>query len=147
MSQESSISAALGAFRRTVSVSALLSVACFPFDGGTHRLDGPYRLFATDVSSDMALCYDVGDGACIGRVGPTVFAAGWDARHLIVKRHPGNDRARVEYFILDRARDGRLAEPAASVSGPYTQQEFAAARQRFAIDPRLTFTLVLKDLE
>src|SRR6478672_8112778 len=97
--------------------SLLGSIGCFPFGAEDRHLDGPYRLFAADLPEQVMLCYDIGSGACVGRVAPTVFAVGWDARHMVAKRHPDNDRARVEYFILDRAKDFASADPQVSTFG------------------------------
>jgi hypothetical protein len=136
--------------RRSARLAAavLLALAgCFPFDGGEVRLDGPYHLWAADVPEDMMLYHALGGDVGVGRVGPTVFAAGWDARHVIAKRHPDRDRVVTEYFILDRAKDGPTADPDSVVTGPLTAAEFAAARARLGVSPALAFTVVLRDLE
>lgn len=131
-----------------VALAASLSlVGCFPFDAGEVPLDGPYFLFATDISSQMALYYRIEHDAGIGRVDETVFAAGWDAHQVIAKRHPANDRTVTEYFIIDRAKDGPYADPKETVTGPLTAAQFAVARGRFGVDPALGFRVVLHDLE
>jgi hypothetical protein len=125
----------------------LASIGCFPFGAEDRHLDGPYRLFAADLPEQAMLCYDIGSGACVGRVAPTVFAVGWDARYVVAKRHPDNDRTRVEYFILDRAKDVASADPKVSTLGPYSESEYRAARQRLGVDPALDFRVVLRDLQ
>lgn len=133
---------------RAAALAASLALAgCFPFDADEVPLDGPYFLWAADISADMALYYRLDHDGGVGRVDATVFAVGWDARHLIVKRHPANDRAVVEYFIVDRAKDGPTADPKATVTGPLTAAEFAAARRRLGVDSALDFRLVLHELE
>ena len=132
---------------RAALATITLGPACFPFGGGERGLDGPYYLGATDVPEQMALYRRVDDALGVQRVPPTVFAAGWDARHVIAKRHPAGDRARVEYYILDRGRDGVAREPAASVTGPLTAAEFATARRRLGVHPAVDFRVVLRDLE
>jgi hypothetical protein len=47
------------------AATALLAGCGFVHDG---RLDGPYRLIAVDADSEMSVCYDLGDGNCIGRI-------------------------------------------------------------------------------
>ena len=89
----------------------------------------------------------VGSNVDVTRVRATVFAAGWDAHHVIVKRHPGGDRTRTEYYILDRRKDGPQAPPRQSVVGPLTAAEFATRRTALGVAPSLTFRLTLHDLE
>lgn len=130
---------------RLLLVGAL--VACFPFGGDEHKLDDTYYLGATDINRQMSLYRRIGNDG-IGRVGATVFAAGWDTHHVIVKRHPNGDRSRTEYFILDRAKDDAPErDPSASVSGPFTQEEFVHARRGAGVAPSLDFTLVLRELQ
>ncbi len=52
------------------------------------RLDGPYRLVAVDVPSEMSICYDLGNGNAIGRIPETFFAAGWNDAYVVAARHP-----------------------------------------------------------
>jgi hypothetical protein len=137
-------------YRRAGALAAvcmLVATACFPWSGGEHALEGPYALYATDVPAQMELVYAVGRDAYVQRVPATVFAAGWDATHIIVKRHPGGDRTRTEYYILDRRRDGPYAEPARSVVGPLTATEFAARRAELGVARSLDFRLTLHNLE
>lgn len=126
-----------------VSFSAL---GCFPFDGGEHRLDDEYFLRATDIREQMALYRHVSDGNGIQRVGATVFAAGADAKHVIVQRHPTGEPRRTEFFILERAKDTPHADPDASVTGPLTRSEFERARQRLGVAPTLGFSVVIDEL-
>jgi hypothetical protein len=137
---------------------ATMPASCFPFGGPEQRLDGPYFLRATDIPEQMALYRDAGNGNGIGRVGATVFAAGWDRRHIIVKRHPRvklspadrsrMDRTRTEYFILDRSKDDSpIRDSSASVTGPMSEAEFLAERRRVGVDPALDFTVVMKNLQ
>lgn len=127
--------------------SVLLSTACL-FDSEEHKLDDVYYLGSIDLVDSMSLYRRIDAQAGIGRVGPTVFAAGFDSQYVIVKRHPSGDRSKVEYFLLDRNKDdspGR--DPTASVSGPFTEKEFAVARARAKVDTSLQFTLVLRKLQ
>ena len=130
------------------TISLLLSSSCFPFSGDEYPLDEPYYLAATDVSKQMSLYRRIGKDEGIGRVEPTVFAAGWDKHHIIVQRHPNGDRSRTEFFILDLAKDDAPERaPSVSVTGPFTAGEFAEARTRAGVAPGLSFTLVLSDLK
>ncbi len=132
---------------RLAAIGCAAALGCFPFDGGEHHLDGPYYLRATDVPEQMALYHRVGSDGGVERVPSTVFAAGWDARHLIAKRHPGGNRSVTEYYILERAKDTARREPAASVAGPFTEEEFAAARRRLGVASTLDFSMLLHELQ
>lgn len=127
-------------------LALLVAVSCFPFDAGEHRLDAEYYLRATDIPAQMALYRQVSARDGIERIGPTVFAAGADTRHVIAQRHPANERARTEYFILERARDTDLASPAASVRGPFSKEEFERERVRLGVAPTLDFSVILEKL-
>ena len=129
------------------SAAICLISACFPFSAGERHLDGPYTLYATDIAEQMELDYAIGHGAFVERVPPTVFAAGWNARYVIVKRHPNGDRARTEFYILDRSKDGPLVDPGVSVTGPLTAAEFDARRRELSVDSTLSFRVVLPELE
>jgi hypothetical protein len=130
---------------RPVLLAALLAFnlalsACFPFSGGEEHVDGPYYLFATDVAEDMALNYRTGPEGGVRRIPPTVYAVGWDERHIIAQRHPANDRSLTEYYILDRTTDSALAEPEESVVGPLTAEQFRDQREVLGVSPALGFT-------
>jgi hypothetical protein len=101
------------------------------------QLDGAYRLHATDVDSEMSVCYGLGGGNCIGRISETVFAVGWNSSYLVAARHPHGDKSRVEYLYLVRARDGPLVDPSVTVRGPFDLQSFEQERQRLGL-PALT---------
>ena len=133
--------------RRLCCLALLGAGACSLFDYESHRIDGPYELVAIDVPSQMHLAYDIGDGASVGRVPATVFAAGADARHVIAKRHPDGDRTRTEWYILVRAQDSASADPSASVIGPLTEAQFGAERKRLGVAPSLEFTVVRRNLQ
>jgi hypothetical protein len=119
---------------------------CVGCDGSV-PVDRPYVLKGVDTREQMALYYTLPHGDAVGRVDATVFAVGWDAHHIIVKRHPVGDRTQTEYFILDRAKDGPLVDPKLSVVGGFDSAGFVDARRRLGVDPRLGFQRVLRDLE
>jgi hypothetical protein len=116
------------------AATALVAGCGFVHD---ERLDGPYRLIAVDADSEMRVCYDLGDGNCIGRISETVFAVGWNSSYLVGARHPHNDKSKVEYFYLDRALDGPLVDPSVTVRGPFDLMSFEQERQRLGL-PTLT---------
>lgn len=118
-------------------VFALLLGAC----GFVHdeHIDGPYRLVAIDVLEQMAVCYEV-EGGCVGRIPETVYAVGCNAKYLVAARHPNNDRSKSEYYYLTRALDSPLADPSASVQGPFDADAFEAESKRLGLPP-LTRTL------
>ena len=134
-------------WRFTLSLVVVLALACI-FDSEEHALDDTYYVGSIDLVDSMSLYHRVNSQAGIRRVGPTVFAAGFDSQFVIVKRHPSGDRSKIEYFLLDRIKDDSpTRDPATSVSGPFTEHEFAAARARAKVNPSLQFTLVLRKLQ
>jgi hypothetical protein len=109
---------------------ALAVTAC----GFVHdqTIDGPYRLVAIDVMEQMNVCYSIKD-ACVGRISETVFAVGHDASYIVAARHPLNNRNVTEYFYLIRSMDGPVADPSASVRGPFDAGKFEAERVRLRL--------------
>jgi hypothetical protein len=120
---------------------ALLAGCGFVHD---ERLDGPYRLNAIDVMSEMSICYDLGNGHCIGRISETVFAVGWNSAYVVAARHPYNDKSKVEYFYLVRALDGPHVDPSVTVRGPFDLQSFGQERQRLGLPPLMRELASLK---
>jgi hypothetical protein len=113
--------------------STLLAACGFVHD---ERLDGPYRLIAVDVPSEMGIFYDLGKGNAIMRIPETVFAAGWNDAYVIAARHPSqNDKSKVEYFYLIRALDGPYVDPKVTVRGPFDLVSFEDERQRLRLPP------------
>jgi len=98
------------------------------------KIDGPYRLVAIDVEEQMDVCYSMQD-ACVGRIGETVFSVGHDASYIVAARHPSNNRKVTEYFYLIRSMDGPIADPSASVRGPFDLDKFEAERAQLRLPP------------
>ena len=128
--------------------SALLSACGFVYD---ERLAGPYRLVATDVREQMMVCVDIGGGDCVGDglPGPTIFAAGADARYLVMARHPSTDigrpdRSVTEYYYVVRGPDEPPRDLRAHVVGPLSRAEFEQARGTLRLPP---FTRIFDDLK
>jgi hypothetical protein len=99
-------------------------------------IDGPYRVVAVDIDSQMDVCYQIPDG-CVGRIPETVFAVGSDAKYIVAARHPNSDRSKTEYYYLIRALDSPVADPSASVRGPFSAEAFSGERVKLAL-PQLT---------
>jgi hypothetical protein len=126
--------------RVIVAVGAcVLASACFPYGAETQRLAGPYILVAIDTVEQSSVAYDLGDGGSIGRVPETVFAVGWDARHIVAARHPHEvdddhlDKTKTEFFYIIRANDGPYVDPSASVRGPFNAVGFESERRRLGL--------------
>jgi hypothetical protein len=109
--------------------TALVTACGFVHD---QKIDGPYRLVAIDVDEQMDVCYSIQD-ACVGRISETVFAVGHDASYIVAARHPSNNRKITEYFYLVRSMDGPVADPSASVRGPFDAETFEAERIRLRL--------------
>jgi hypothetical protein len=104
------------------AIVAIYLAAC----GFVHdeKLTGPYRLVATDIPEQMSVCYTLESGDCIGRIPATIFSVGWNERYLVAMQHPSNNKAVTNYFILEMARDSKLADPSVSVTGPLSAVAF-----------------------
>jgi hypothetical protein len=96
------------------------------------NIDGPYRVVAIDVDEQMNVCYTIQD-ACVGRISKTVFAVGHDASYIVAARHLSNNRKITEYFYWVRSMDGLVADPSASVHGPFDAETFEAERVRLRL--------------
>lgn len=88
------------------------------------KITGPYRLIAIDTSEQMSVCYALEKGDCIGRIPETTFSVGWNDRFIVAKQHPSNNKSVTNFFILEMARDDKLADPSASVTGPLSATAF-----------------------
>jgi hypothetical protein len=101
---------------------------------------GPYRLSAIDIDRQMSVCYRLASGGCIGRIDETVFAVGADARFIVAKQHPLDDRTITNYFILAIANDSELADPSKSVIGPLSEAAYRDKAQLLRL-PAFTRTI------
>jgi hypothetical protein len=106
---------------QVMTLVTLISGCGFAHD---EHLDGPYYLTAVDISEQMSLSYDTGNGNRIGRVSETVFAVGWDSNYFIAKRHPDGDKSKTEYYYLIRSKDHKFANPEDCVRGPFDEAGF-----------------------
>lgn len=125
------------ACRMMLTLAALAGLAAC--DGGGGPLTGPYRLDTGDTIEETNLCFELESGDCVERIGPSVFAAGFDSNYVVAARHPhvpgtaGLDKGRTEYFYLVRAQDGARKDPSDSVRGPYDAAAFEAERRRLGL--------------
>lgn len=108
-----------------------------------------YVLTAVDTLGQMHLVFDLGDGAAIGLVGPTVFSIGADTQYIVVKRHPGNafgefDRKVIEYFVLRRVQSEDFGARQRGVQGPFALAEFEKLTNQLHLLP---FTKTISELE
>jgi hypothetical protein len=126
--------------------SGVVLVLGFAGCGFVHdeKITGPYRLVAIDVSEQMSVCYTLKKGDCIGRIPETVFSVGWNDRFIVAKQHPSNNRSVTNYFILEMARDSKLADPSASVTGPLAATAFEERMASLALPP---FTKTIEALK
>jgi hypothetical protein len=127
----------------TVCCLAGLLVSCGGI-GLSHeeRLVGDLGLVACDTREQMAVT-DFRPESGGNLVPATVFAAGWDESHVIVKRHPREgfrtDRSRTEYYIVV-VRDRKA-------HGPFDEADFALHCDLLGVAERLSFTRTFPDPE
>ncbi len=126
-----------------LTLALALHVSHLGFDHD-EKLIGPYRLTAVDMSEQMSVDYGLDGGSAIVRITETVFSVGWDERYIVAKQHPKNDRSITNYFYLVIADDSPYANPAASVRGPFTAEEFAQKKKKLGLPD---FTRTIKSLE
>ena len=119
----------------------LLLAGC---DVRRERLVGPYLLVAVDTEAQSHVAFDLEGGTSIGRIPPTVFEVGWDARYIVAKQHPDGDRTVVHYYFLEIAKDSKYADPSKSVTGPLSVQDFEAKKAELKLPE---FRRKLKHLE
>jgi len=94
------------------------------------KLVGPYVLVAIDTEEQMSVSYDIGGGASVGRILPTVFSVGWDDRYIGAKQHPEADRAITNFYFLEIAKDSKYGHQFKAVAGPLTEKAFLAAKAK-----------------
>lgn len=103
-------------------ISAMILTAC---DSGTKWKSGNYEVYWIDVSSDLTLGLDIGDGMAIGRVMPQVYAVGENDTWIVAARHPKGDNSTSEFFYFSKAEDHPHKNAEEIVHGPFTEVEFA----------------------
>ena len=107
------------------------------------HLTGPFSFWAVDGLAENSLVHESPDGrGAIVVIEPTVFAAGFDDRFIIVGRHPrqgaGFDRATTEYYVVT-IRDQK-------VFGPATSEAFPALRAKLGVPAALELSRVIEQL-
>ena len=101
---------------------AVILTAC---DSGTKWKSGKYEVYWIDVSSDLTLGLDIGDGMAIGRVMPQVYAVGENDTWIVAARHPNGNKSTSEFFYFSKAEDHAHKNAEEIVHGPFTEVEFA----------------------
>lgn len=91
-----------------------------------------YALVSNTGSSDLHLSYILPSGDAVGRIPGKVVAVGSDSKYIVAKREPAGGGP-VEFFYLDRKKDGPYADLAGVVFGPFTSEEFSALTAKLAL--------------
>jgi len=127
---------------------SLLIAACSEWSIDTYWKSDGYRLIAIDVRSQMCLIAEEDGGRSL--IGPTIFAVGSDAKHIVVQQHPAIDqwagkidRSTTNYFIVER-RSGSFADRKAGVRGPLKKEEFELLAASLSLP---AFSKVFDDLK
>ncbi len=110
----------------TIAVALLLSSCGFVHD---ETLVARYKLVAVDDNSGMSLCWKMDSGDCNGDglPGPTLFAAGFNEKFIVLATHPNSNRSITRYFYIIRDlknEDKGDASHNFGVKGPFDQTQF-----------------------
>jgi hypothetical protein len=116
-----------------VMVPSLLC-SCNLFDGGTSWRSGRFQVEWVDVAPSNHLAYRLDSGDSIGIVGACVFAAGANAKYVVVRQRPALHPATVRYFILPAAGFDPL-HPQKHLIGPLTASAYGALAMRLPLPP------------
>ncbi len=95
-----------------------IGIACGVGSAVEQSLPGPWLIIANDHPRETCVS---------GFIDATVYSAGWNDDHVLVKRH-----APIERFLL--------VVESEEVLGPFTAEEFAAIRTERGVDPDLDYT-------
>lgn len=118
---------------------------------GDEPLSEPYRFLAIDFSDNMVVCRSTPGGGCVGEYlpRPTVFAAGANARYVVIARRLANANGQNTnlgvteyYYVVRRAADDFQRQE--DLTGPLTRAEFDAATKRLNLPG---FSRVFRNLQ
>lgn len=107
----------------------LLTACGFAHD---KQIDGPYRLVAIDTFDQMKVCYDVGNGGCIGRTPSPTVGYGFNERWITAAVQSGNG-APVRYYFIDRSTDHKYLNAEEITQGPLSRAEFMERRHELGL--------------
>ena len=127
---------------------ALLAMAalsgCGLFDSGVQWRGGHYALVWIDTPENTAVYREAAHGHLLGRIDASVYALGWDGRYLVAKQHPGGDKSKVNWFVMDAAADSDWADSQKSLAGPLDEAEYRIMAKRLKLPE---FSVTLQSLE
>lgn len=115
-----------------------------------YKITEDYFLWTTEDMDQMSLCYlDYGKYNIVV-VGPCVFAAGNNGKHIIVKEHPIRDgqldKFKTLYYIIPLIN--KISnDPQKNYYGPYQKNKFDKMREELGVSKDLDFSILIKELE
>jgi len=101
------------------------------------KLEAGYVLTAIDRPEDLSICREIGHSTCAGGIGPTITAIGMDRRYIVAAQHPGNNKARIQYYFIDLKVSNSEVD---GVTGPLSRAQFDTKSQELDL-PRLNWTV------
>lgn len=113
----------------------LFAIALAGCDSGTKWRSGKYQVYWIDVSSDLTLGIDTGDGMLHARVMPQVGSVGEDSRWIVATRHPNGNKSAIEYYYFSKADDEPSKNADEIVQGPFTASEFEQKSRELSLPP------------
>ena len=112
-----------------LGIVAAILFACSGCDAINERIEGHYILVAVDVREQLSVSYDVGGGASVGRIGPTVTDVGWNKDYIVAATRPEDKPGTLpSFYFLDIKRDSNYGDQYQAVTGPLSKDDFERAK-------------------
>ena len=115
-----------------ITFIVIFLTACV-FDSREKWRDGYYSVLWIDTFENLTLNYDVGNGDSIGRIGKTILAVGSNNKYVVVKQRLDLKSNITNYYIIDRLRDHKYANPQEFVMGPLSEKEYELKKVIFQL--------------
>lgn len=102
---------------------------------------GPY-LYDHPRPGEVAIAFDLGNGAVAKRIEDRVCAVGWDENYLVAQQYPNGDETVTNYFIINARKDSATADLKDVVVGPLSEAEFKKRAAELSLPPFTYFMAV-----
>ncbi|MEM6414513.1 MAG: hypothetical protein AAF720_07630 [Pseudomonadota bacterium] len=104
-------------------------------------ITGPYRLIAADRIDQLHVCYDLGNGGCLGKIPATTFSVGYGHTYLVAKVNSGSiQNPDIHYYHLDMTVDDMYKNADEITIGPLTEDQYLEAKASLNL-PEFSITI------